>query len=215
MKILFIGNSYTYYNDLPQLFEKLANANGKTVQAYSVTCGGRRLIENSTKQDEYSEKLDALIKEHDFDWVVLQEQSMGSILEYDAFCAGIAGLRDKLQARTKQFLLYATWGRKPGSPDLEKHGLTQESMTQKIAEAYEKAGEAFGMCAAHVGRKFYAVSCTHPEIELYNADRTHPSYAGSCLAAMTLYAAVFGENAGDITVLELPEETAAAFRAQF
>ncbi|MBP3704339.1 MAG: hypothetical protein J6I98_02290, partial [Clostridia bacterium] len=215
MKILFIGNSYTYYNDLPQLFEKLANVNGKAAEAYSVTCGGRRLIENITKQDEYSEKLDALIKEHDFDWMVLQEQSMGSILEYDTFCAGIAGLRDKLQAHTKQFLLYATWGRKSGSPDLEKHGLTQESMTRKIAEAYEKAGETFGMATAHVGRKFCAVSSVNPEIELYNADKTHPSYAGSCLAALTLYEAVFGEGAEDISAFELPEETGKAFLAQF
>lgn len=40
---LFIGNSYTYYNDMPKLFETLCRENGKDVTAYSVTKGGREL----------------------------------------------------------------------------------------------------------------------------------------------------------------------------
>ena len=45
MKILFIGNSYTYYNHMPEIFERLARENGKEVQVFSVTCGGHKLYE--------------------------------------------------------------------------------------------------------------------------------------------------------------------------
>ena len=43
MKILFIGNSYTYFNDMPGLFEKECEKNGVTADVDSVTAGGYRL----------------------------------------------------------------------------------------------------------------------------------------------------------------------------
>ena len=116
MKILFIGNSYTYYNDLPVILEKLAKENGIDVEAHSVLCGGRRLIENLEKQDEYAEKLNGLLAEHTFDHVILQEHSVGSLLYYEDFCKGITGLREKIGEKGKKYLLYETWGRKEGSP---------------------------------------------------------------------------------------------------
>ena len=41
MNILFIGNSYTYFSDLPVLFSSLCAANGHKVRVDSVICGGR------------------------------------------------------------------------------------------------------------------------------------------------------------------------------
>ena len=41
LNILFIGNSYTYFSDLPTLFSSLCAANGQDVRVDSVTCGGR------------------------------------------------------------------------------------------------------------------------------------------------------------------------------
>ena len=52
MKILFIGNSYTYCNDLPMLVEKLARENGKDVETFSVTRGGRMLIQLADPEDD-------------------------------------------------------------------------------------------------------------------------------------------------------------------
>lgn len=216
MKVLFIGNSYTYYNDLPKLFEKLAAENGEDVEAFSVTCGGRRLIENMQKtEDSYAEQLNALLSAHTFDLVILQEHSLGSLLDYDGFCSGITGLREKLGSRAKRLLLYCTWGRKTGSKTLEERSWTQESMTFSIADAYRKAGKALGIPVSYVGLKFYGISRMYPEIELYDADLTHPSYVGTCLAAITLYASVFHAFPQKCSTLELPQETLQAFAAQF
>ena len=65
-------------------------------------------------------------------------------------------------------------------------------MTYKLAAAYEAAAKKEGIKAAHVGLAFYDVYTHHKEIELYHPDSTHPSLAGSYLAAKTLFSAIFG-----------------------
>ena len=56
MNILFIGNSYTYYNDLDVLFENLCRANGKEVHAYRITQGGRKLFQFKDENDPVTQE---------------------------------------------------------------------------------------------------------------------------------------------------------------
>ena len=67
MNVLFIGNSYTYYHEMPFLFEQLANSNGKTVTVHSITKGGRRLEEFTDSSDPITAALDALLTKETFD----------------------------------------------------------------------------------------------------------------------------------------------------
>src|SRR5688572_1965497 len=67
---LFIGNSYTYFNNLPQLVQSLASANSDTLYADSNTPGGYTLqnhFANSTTL--------AKINSYPWDHVILQAQS--------------------------------------------------------------------------------------------------------------------------------------------
>lgn len=64
VKILFIGNSYTYYNDMPSLFSRLCGCNGKAAQVFSVTKGGRKLHENLDPADETTAELEAVLREN-------------------------------------------------------------------------------------------------------------------------------------------------------
>lgn len=73
MNILFIGNSYTYYNDMPKIFENLAIENQKDVCVFSVTCGGHKLYKYADGEDEYTRQIDELMKMHWFDVCFLQE----------------------------------------------------------------------------------------------------------------------------------------------
>lgn len=61
MRVLFIGNSYTYYNNMPLLFEQLANSNNKNVTVRSITKGGRMLESYTDVSDETTAVLDALL----------------------------------------------------------------------------------------------------------------------------------------------------------
>ena len=67
MNVLFIGNSYTYYNDMPLLFERLANSNHKNVTVFSITQGGRQLESYTDTSDATTMALDALLERQTFD----------------------------------------------------------------------------------------------------------------------------------------------------
>ena len=209
MKILFIGNSYTYFNDMPTLFSRLCGCNGKQAQVFSVTKGGRKLHENLDSADQTTRELDAVVQQNPMDVVILQEHSVLPITDFDRFSANIKSLMEKIGPA--RYVLYQTWARKAGAEFLQEHKLTPRTMAVKLKEAYAKVADITGADLAPVGQCFLAVSETHPEINLYDPDLTHPSYAGSCLSAMTHYRTIFGEIPGDLSCFGLSKETKQVF----
>lgn len=193
--ILFIGNSYTYYNDMPTaIFEKMATAAGYTVDVTAITKGAWTLEKFADPGDEHGARAHAaLTGEKKYDVVILQEQSLRPAIAPDAFYAAVENLAERIRATGASPMLYATWGRHSDSADLEKYGLTNETMTYKLAAAYAAIGEKLDIPVAHAGLAFYEVYTGESGIDLYNPDLSHPSYAGSYLAAATLYTKIFGK----------------------
>ncbi len=191
MKILFIGNSYTYYNDMPNMLLALAEENGKSAVVDTVTKGGGRLYESLSEGSDEGKKIRELLMKGGYDVLVLQEQSHTPLTDPKRFLEGARGLRMLVGA--ERTVLYATWGRKDGSPLLDELGMTSLGMSMMLELSYERMGKLIGAELSPVGRAFAAVASEHPELELYNEDMSHPSYLGSALAALVLYKTVFGE----------------------
>ena len=209
MRILFVGNSYTYFNDMPTLFSRLCGCNGKAAMVFSVTHGGRKLHENLDSTDQTTLQLEGVMRNNPMDVIILQEHSTLPLLDFDRFSANVTGLMKKLGPA--RYVLYQTWGRKTGSSFLSEQGLSTRSMTLKLQQAYTKAAATAGAECAPVGLCFLAVSEVHPEIELYDPDLTHPSYAGSCLSAMTHYRTLFGQVPADLSCFSLSEDVKQVF----
>ena len=190
MNVLFIGNSYTYYNDMPLILAALAKENGKELHVDAVTKGGRKLYANLMEGDEYLQQILALCAEKTYDVLFLQEQSYFPLIDAKGFQGGVAGLKDLVGA--KRTILYATWGRKEGCPLLEEHGWTSSGMTHELYNADLLAAELCGAEISPVGLCFDLLTRERPGIELYNPDLSHPSYAGSCVAALAHYKKIFG-----------------------
>lgn len=191
MKILFIGNSYTFFNDMPNILEALAKENGEDLTVFSVTKGGRKLYQNLTEGDEWGEKIKALCAEHSFDALILQEQSYLPVVDEAKFIEGASALKDLVGAR--RTILYSTWGRKEGCPLLDELNMTSEEMTEALANAYKRCSEAIGAEISYVGRTFSKIMKACGEVELYSKDLSHPSYDGSVTAALCLYKAALGK----------------------
>jgi len=190
-KILFVGNSYTYYNDMPdKIFTAKAEEAGRLFTVFKVLKGGYKLSQYADPENPYGILLRETVKDQYFDYVVLQDQSCNPFVDQEDFMCGVSSLKELLSEHTDHFVLYATWGRKTGSPDLEKLQIGSAEMTRKLAEAYDLAGEKFGMSVAHVGKVFAERSRQDPSVDLYDEDMTHPSLAGSMLAAETILAAI-------------------------
>ena len=187
MKVLFIGNSYTYFNDMPEtIFAAKAEAAGYDCRVMSITRGGWYLSRYADPENIEGKRLRDVIKDKHFDVVVLQDQSCNPAINTEGFLESVGKMKALLADKVDHFVLYATWGRKVGSPDLENMGMTSAEMTEKLANAYATAGETYGMHVAHVGKAFAAYIAANPDAELYNADMTHPSYLGSQVAAQTI-----------------------------
>lgn len=186
-RILFVGNSYTYFHDMPEtIFAPMAQEAGLDVEVTAVTHGGYWLKWFADPENEEGKRLRRVIAGQHYDWVVLQDFSTATIQDPAAFFSGVRAMKELLQEHTEHFVLYSTWGRKPGCITLEELGMTNPEMARRIAEQYEEAGIRFGMKPAHVGLAFLAHSEAHPEDELYFADLHHSSPLGSTVAARTI-----------------------------
>ena len=191
--ILFVGNSYTFYHDMPQcIFAPMAAEAGYEMDVRSVTCGGYKLEWYADQENAEGKRLREVIADRHFDCIVLQDHSLSTITDPAGFFSGIRAVKTLLEEHTDRFVLYSTWARKPGCPTLDEIGMTPREMTRHIAEHYDEAARRFRMEVAHVGRAFEAYSLEHPEAELYFEDLHHSSALGSTIAAETILSTVTG-----------------------
>ena len=177
MRILMLGNSFTYYNDMPKILSAMLDA-----EVVSITRGGAYLAAHLDPEDELYQQTHKVLEEK-WDYVVLQDQSIGPVAKRESFqqCAGeLCRLIHQIGAKP---VLYATWAYREGSEKLGNTGLSHQQMLQGLYESYHAAAETSGALTADVGIAFDKVRSV---VELYMEDDFHPSAAGSVLAAATI-----------------------------
>lgn len=183
MRILFLGNSFTFFNDLPALVAELLQT--------EVGCslrGGASLIQHLNPADELCTLTHRLLTEEKWDYVVLQDHSRGPIEHTEDFRRALDGLCPMIRTAGARPVLYETWAYEEGSDMLAHTGMRFDEMQQRLTDAYRMAAEAHDALLAPVGQAFAAARHT---VSLYNAqDHFHPSEAGSRLAAETIAATI-------------------------
>ncbi len=211
---LFIGNSYTHYNDMPeQIFAKILKAAGYKATVTRITKGGWYLIDSAKSTDEVGAKVDAALKLRNYDYIVLQEQSTCPAATPAKFYTGVRNLVEKARADGATPILYGTWGRKEGHSVLASNGWTNESMTWMISAAYEAIGAELGVDVAYAGLAFYDVYTNNKNLNIYDSDLTHPNPTGSYLAAMTIFAKITGVDPTTVNYnANLTDEAAAILK---
>jgi len=199
IKALFLGNSYTGVNNLPQIISDIAQSVGDTLIFDSRTPGGYNLEDHS---------LDAVsqgkISAGGWDYIVLQGQSQEPITNPGDFASGISSLYNQIRQYNpcNTIMFYMTWGRKNGDasncipfPVM----CTYEGMDTTLRDEYlEKALFVNGEVSP-VSVVWRYIRENHPGIELYQPDESHPSAAGSYAAACCFYAAIFKKDPALIT----------------
>lgn len=195
LRLLFIGNSYTYYNDLPQMVYEIAKTQKKKLAVRSITKGGERL-----RGHLKNEKLRKALTEEKWDFVVLQEQSSDPARPTESVIANIYPAARELdslihvgspEAKT---VFYMTWGHKYGSTHkIENYPLvyTYEGMQERIKTTYLEMTYRNNATCAPVGMAWQRVREERPDYQLYNQDLSHPSPLGTYLAANVIYTTLF------------------------
>jgi hypothetical protein len=178
LKVLFIGNSFTARNDLPGLVARLAQARGKSLQHRLISAGGASL---RTHWDAGEAR--KAIQEGQYDCVVLQEQSTLPVKNAKRMHENVRLFDEAIKAAGAKTVLYMTWARQD-APESQ----------QAITDAYVGIGRELAATVAPVGLAWQRVLRRHDRPALHDKDQSHPTPAGSYLAACVLLAVLFRES---------------------
>lgn len=196
-RILFIGNSYTFMNDLPGTFAKLSESGGQPVIADISAIANNTLAKHS-KDKKTVDK----IKNGKWDYVVLQEHSLGTVI--DTFRTNytypaIGYLDSLIKTKKAKTLLYMTWGRKRGGIQIMDSLSTKQykdyfEMQKDLEKAYRDLGKEFSATVIPAGLAWQNVIKRYYFADLWNPDESHPNIEGTYLNACVFYATIFGKS---------------------
>ena len=195
-KILFIGNSFTYWNSLDVIVSKIGENLGINLECKRFAVGAHSLLEDATDGDSLGTQIFADLRKNQYTDIVLQDKSNYPYNNPSNFRNGVKQMKEKivpLQPNAKLYL-YETWGYNSESltepiPKIEQ---TIRTNTENVAELYD-------MSVAYVGKAFTNVFENHKDINLYDNDNKHPSYAGSFLSALVHVATITGNHVRSVT----------------
>lgn len=178
MTVLFIGNSFTARNNVPALVAQLAESRGKRLQHRLISAGGASLRMHWNKGDAQK-----AIRDTHYDYVVLQEQSTLPIKNAVRMHENIRLFDKEIRDSGAKTALYMTWARQ-NAPETQK----------TITDAYVSIGEELGALIVPAGVAWQNFTRHHRHPVLHDQDKSHPTLAGSYLAACVFFAALFSES---------------------
>lgn len=180
LNILFVGNSYTYFENLPQIISIISESAKVKLVTKKSTIGGAKLSQHW--RSEGGLKTREMIKNGDFDIVVLQEQSMGTIVEPDSVLKYTKLFCDYIKKHGAKPYLYLTWAR-------EKVPQYQEIINKVLLQAATENNAKI----IPVGKAWALAKQLRPDIELYALDGSHPTNIGTFLTACVFVSTILDE----------------------
>ncbi len=173
LRVLFIGNSHTYYNDLPAILQRIALEDGYQVAVTMIAHGGWYLKQHVEEPD-----VPFNIRHGHYDFVVLQEHShpFDCIEDYQEAAATLV---QWIKEAGSKPVIYATWSRKE-----------EESEQDRMNRINRELAERIGAVLAPVGEKWWTYKRSRPDIEMYAEDGAHASPQGSAFAAQIIWTAI-------------------------
>ena len=195
---LFLGNSYTQYNNLPNLVAQLALAGGDTLEFDSNTPGGYTMMGHSTNATSI-----AKINSRSWDFVVLQEQSQipsfSPAQVATDFYPHARAVNNLIKANDSctTTMFYMTWGRKNGDASncaVYPPVCTYWGMQRRLRHSYLEIGDELNAMVAPVGLAWKESRKIDSTYNLYTGDNSHPNASGSYLAACVFYAMIFEKS---------------------
>jgi hypothetical protein len=214
LRLLFIGNSHTYYNNLPHLFANLAQSGGYPVVVDSNTPPGYTLEGHCSNPITLSK-----IAQGGWDYVILQEQSLYPVIDFYRYgsmypaARHLDSLISSVGARTA---LYMTWGwRGGGQHDVNGHYsipfVDYFQMQDTLTAAYVMLADQLSALLLPAGCAWARAMRTDTTLDLWQPDNYHPKLEGSYIAACVFYATFFHQTPLGLTYTAGLDPDSAAF----
>lgn len=177
LRILFIGNSHTYFNDMPEMVASRARECGYDCEVTMIAHGGWFLAQHV---DEPDVRFNILYGHYDY--VVLQEHSH-PFGPADKFFDAVRTLNQWIREAGSKPVIYMTWAKK-----------NEEEKQEEMTAAHRQIAEEIGALLAPVGENWWAYRRSWPEVEMYYEDGAHASAAGSDFAAKYIWETILSDQ---------------------
>ena len=196
--VLFIGNSYTYVNNLPDLINQIAIDKGNQLIYETHTPGGATLSQHATNSN-----VQYLLGATEWDYVILQEQSQYPSFPPSQVATEVYPFAESLcndirfNSSCAEPVFFMTWGRENGDSQncvFYPPICTYSGMQERLIESYTEMAESNDAFLAPVGIAWQNIREEYPELNLYSSDGSHPSIYGSYLAACVFYSILFSDD---------------------
>lgn len=191
-RVLFVGNSYTRFHDMPSMVSRLGDADSGAhrIDAVSEARGGYSLRRHWQRGEAQRR-----IAEGGFDAVVLQGHSLGPLRTPRELVTYARRFDAEVRDFGARLVLFETWARGPGSTLYgQEPGLDARAMESELNRFYRGLAALLGATLAPVGEAWAEAQRRHPGITLHRGDGAHPDLAGSYLAAAVMYGALTGRD---------------------
>lgn len=190
--ILFIGNSYLYYNDslhnhFKRMVEEYKNDFDGGASVKSSTIGGSRLKHHDVERLIQPKAISAIEK---FELVILQGGSSESLNEANRMEFSYFAKKhiDAIKMNDSDAALYMTHAY------VEPHKRFMKNQIKLISDTYTKIGNENQVLVIPVGMAFDRAYREKPNIKLHEPDGTHPNLLGTYLAACTVFASIYDKS---------------------
>lgn len=173
LRILFIGNSHTYFNDMPEMVAEQFRKEQYDCEVTMIAHGGWFLEQHANEPDVRFN----ILYGH-YDYVVLQEHAHPFGPE-EKFYGAVRQLNQWILEAGSKAVIYMTWAKKD-----------EEFNQERMTLAHEQIADELGMLLAPVGKYWWEYMRSYPDIEMYYKDGQHASPDGSRFAAKYIWNAI-------------------------
>ena len=192
LHVLFIGNSFTYYNNMPRLVEAISGRPGHhPIQTHMVATGGASL------EDNWADSVvQHALRLRRWDWVIVNDQSTFTdtylvngrfrVHGWAELEPNAARFDSAARAAGAHFAIIMHW------PDQDAPARDGDA----LAYAFTTVARRLHATLIPIEPVWLSVRRSDPTIELYDADKHHPTPAGSFLLASVVYSTITNDPAG-------------------
>lgn len=184
VRVLFVGNSFTYFYNLPQVVMAMAKAEGANLETRQSTVGGSSLEEHW--KSERGTQTRALLESGDWDYVVFNNHSTSALDTPESFMEYGEKFADLVREKGAEPIFMLTWAYK-----------SNPLMQAKITEMHERLAKKKNADFVPAGPIFAAARMWRPDLELFFDDK-HPSANGTYLLALAFYRYFTGATTSNI-----------------
>jgi hypothetical protein len=173
IRVLFVGNSFTYFYNLSQVVTSMAKTQDVIIETRQSTVGGSNLEQHwKSEKGTVTRKM---LEEHQWDYVVFNNHSLSAIDTPDDFMDYSKKFVELVRKKGAEPIFMMTWAYK-------SNPLMQSEITRMYQDLCKETNSDYIPC----GPLFAEARKWRPNLNLFDDDK-HPSSNGTYLLGLAFF----------------------------